>query len=226
MRRRLKERIKDSIGNVVFAAIKMLKPKDTTIIYAGPLMGDALYSLAFLEEYKLQNPQKKIVVWTSPKLTEIVSTYKGYDKIVTISSTTVRKLLWQMWNSDTSLHQKIVENGLLNEFAFRGAYPSDNELYILRNRIFCVGSQAAISYHHLAPKKVKSIPDFYENSDKIIVLNPYSRTTHLPVGIMYAFERLAKKLENYGGGGVHNLYKCVERPEACPRYSGASLRFS
>lgn len=161
--KRLKERIKDCIGNFVLAIVKILKPNDTTVIYAGPLMGDALYSMAFLEEYRRMEPQKKIVVWTSLKLTGIVSTYKGYDKLITIRSTTLRKLLWQMWNSDTSLHQRMVENGLLNEFMFRGVYPSDNELSILRDRIFHVGPQAKISYHRLAQKKSSPYRIFMKN---------------------------------------------------------------
>lgn len=57
---KIKNIFKSLIGKLISALINILKSKDTTIIYAGPILGDALYSMAFVEEYKKRYPQKRL----------------------------------------------------------------------------------------------------------------------------------------------------------------------
>lgn len=192
-------------GKKLLAKIIREKPTDSIIVCAGPLMGDALYSMAFVEEYKRLNPQKTVLVWTIPKLKEIVSTFRGYDELVFIKPSLFEKMLVRIWL--TPLEQSATDAGILNNIAYRRSMPEVNDITRLREHIFRIGPQAHIHYHQLTPEKVTCIPDFYKKCSNIVVLNPYSNSFRFPKKYFRFFEELAKYLTERGYTVYTNVIK-------------------
>lgn len=184
------------------------KRQDNSVIaYTGPFMGDTLYMMAFVEEFHRIHPDKRVIVLTFSSFAKsLVETYTGYEQIVLLTKHQSR--MFEMLSYDFEVAQFARENAVFNvqgDEAYSTEYPTVMDR--LRHLFFEVGDNAPIHYHQLPPAKVTSIDDFYENAERIVVLNPYSNSMHLPREQFSVLEDLVRHLKTVGGG-VHRLYQC------------------
>lgn len=194
-------------GMELIEEINRKRPANSVIVYAGPYMGDVCYMMAFVEEFKRQNPNKKVIVVTfSAFAKSLVESYTGFDKVVLLTKRQSR--LFEMLSNDFEVAKLARESAVYNapmDVAYSTQYPT--VLDRLRHMFFAVGDQAPIRYHGLSPERVTCIPGFYESCNRIIVLNPYSNSSHISKKNFVYLERLVDHLVNDGnaGGGIPSI---------------------
>lgn len=201
----VKSKLKSLIGKYMLSTFEKRKPTDVAAVFAGPYMGDALYVMAFVEEYKKLHQDLSIHILTpSPAIEKIVKTYEGYDRVVPLTKFQSKMLCIAFGDLKTA---KSAEEKGLFKTPVNGGYSIEyvNIMDRLRKVVFKLEDETPIHYHRLASKRVSSIQNFYKKCDRIIIINPYSNSCHITRSVMEALERLARYMENYGGGGILSI---------------------
>lgn len=202
------ERIDKNAEKIVSVILKK-RPVGSVIIYTGKCIGDVAYLMAFVEEYKVQNPDRKIIILVPSKFAKTLAmTYSGYDRVVLLTKQQNDRFDKVPFSKKWSLIGE--ENSIFIPHPF---FPKKTTMMDrLRFQLFKVGDCAPIHYHQLEPRKVDCIPNFYENCKKIIVLNPYSYSSRISKENFVYFEKLAQHLLNYTGGG-YTIYTNVVKDQ-------------
>ncbi len=175
------------------------RPTGSTVVFAGPNMGDVLYMMAFVEEYRRQNPGKRIIVATIKSYARAyLPRYGGYDEVAIISH--------HAWTRFAKLGSdfEVSRYGYSRDVKFMQVLRGFSEEYVsvmsrLRNIVFGVGDGAPIRYHQTPPPPgVTAIENFDEVCARVVVINPYSRSMHFRKSDFPLLSSLAEKLSRRG----------------------------
>ena len=154
------------------------KSQNDIYILTNSPIGDTIYCLAYLKEFKKQHPNKNIVLLGYKSRELIYQLYDyGYDRIEFIDSFS-HKIL-------SLLRRKPLIN-FLKHFDIYTTYPffykkvpfntKETTLDVIRQDLLNLPIESQFTLPIVPPQTVKSIDGFHLIKEKIAVINPYSNT--------------------------------------------------
>ncbi len=117
--------------------IDRYRSENRVFVYTGRALGDVTYMMAFVEEYKRQNPEKSIVVLAGSQLMEkIAGTFTGYDRIILLTRRQNNKLINALYFIDSEITYSLAEKqffrlpALYEYYTIREFFEDTNHLKI------------------------------------------------------------------------------------------------
>lgn len=174
--------------------MRKLKRDDEVVVCLLPTFGDTVYAMLFLEQFKKEN-NKKICVYCAAESKFFVEKYTFIDRIVTYKRNSLEDVRVRIFP-----FMRFMKKDKRNKDGVYPIAPSSLEfkglsaLEAYRDEIFRVKKDVR-NYYPSVEAEIKSIPNFEEIKDKIVVINPYSSTHR---NKMKVYERIAKELKEDG----------------------------
>lgn len=160
--------------------VEEARKENSLFIVLTPLIGDTIYGMAYIEEIKKKNPQKKIIVVGSKKLEGIISTYPCVDEFRLIDTKRhgYDPISLYLWSSEKA--NEGLRVGIYNSMPLFYANLKDKQdpdiLKLLREDVYELRKGATITYHHIPRKPIEAIINYSEIKDRIVLINPYSNS--------------------------------------------------
>lgn len=164
-----------------YRRVKKQKHSDTAVFIAFPHVGDIVFILAYVKEFRRQNPGKRIIAVTTENLAWLTNTYEGIDEVVVVRGGFDKKIMNAYVDS-----LKYATKGLgyaVYSIIFGAEdveHCHDNVLYALRNYVLKIDDDSREQFHNVTPAAVTSVPS--ADLPRTIVLNEYSGSMKLRGG--------------------------------------------
>lgn len=208
IKRRISTPINTLIGLRVLKKIVSRKLDEDLVIILSNSLGDQIYGLAYVDEIKLKNPNKSIVVISSKKFSYFLKNYVGIDKLLYkedldfLTNDEIDSYICSSYASEKGLKYDIYNATVA---FYKKCYNANNPdlLYQLRSHVFNIDEERKddITYPIFDSITELSIkPD----KNKTIILNPYSNS--LAGTNMLMWESIANKLNTKGYDLYTNAY--------------------
>lgn len=156
------------------------KGENTLVIFSMPMIGDTVYTMAFLDALHAKFPEKKICVVSNAKSKDLLESYTAIDQIVLCQSKREAFRISAFMKCG-SVSEKGLPYGIYNGYIYhsKACQKSENPemLYQLRTNVFQVGQDAPLTFHQMRyDQPVTAIDNFEQQHDRIVILNPYSNS--------------------------------------------------
>ncbi len=174
--------------------VRRQKRDDEVIIFPLAHIGDTIYAMMYVAEFKRETG-KKIHICCCENVLHIVKRYSCVDEITTFKKFSLKECYVRCFSIFRYIGiRKENRDGLYPTNPRRSFFRGKTIIEIYRDKIFKV---QADNRELLVPEivPIKSIPNFEENKDKIIVLNPYSYS-QIPNKKLY--KTIVKELNDLG----------------------------
>lgn len=178
----------------------LLKKKKTNelLLLMQPLLGDQLYALSCIDLIKKEYPEYQILVIGSDNNWSVINTFNGVDRWVLFPKNSFKYICIQCLIRNAKYSVKAIENNIINTVPvhYKCFKKEDGSVrHILCKNLFKLKNIYPITYHSLKIGCVNAIQSFYDNKDKIVVINPYSNTMSFTKEI---YEEICSILKNAG----------------------------
>lgn len=186
-------------GKALNRLLKEKKEKDVYVILTNAI-GDDVYGLTYINNIK-KAKKCHIVILCLENRKSLVECYPGsYDEIKTYVKGS------KEWKGITSIYMSKAQQKRAQKHDIYSILPfyilplnyqdGRNQLDFIRDDMLRLPKDAIIQYPKINEVKISSISDFYSNSNRIVVINPYSSSMDNIDFTLYS--QIATSLSNRG----------------------------
>lgn len=156
---------------------KLQSDGKTAVFITSYAVGDLVYGMSIISSWKVAHPDYKVIIITDPKKKEIIESFTGYDEVIYWGQDTRNGYdTLVMLNGSRYFSEKGRKDFIFNTIPIQiyGYKTGKGCLALLKEYL---GLPKTVIPQFPKPTEycdVKSISDFENNKEKIIVINPYS----------------------------------------------------
>ena len=162
-------------GKPLFILLKLRKRENEIYLLIGSAVGDSVYGLAYIEALRKKYPDKRIIVFGAIKNEAFLRTYPCIDELRLSNIDYVGLMV-----ASHQVEKCFAENIIIpipNYFKRFKQAEHKATLFNIRRYIYELPDDAPITYHTLPVKSVTAIKDFDSVKDRIVIVNPYDKTS-------------------------------------------------
>ncbi|MCI8751191.1 MAG: hypothetical protein HFH66_07495 [Lachnospiraceae bacterium] len=198
--------------------INKRKNKNDIIIVLLKGVGDTLYGLSCLDSLKDKNINSKIIIIGNITYRDLILGYKSVNQVKCYD---VKKGEYAQYEcfihsfiaSLIGLRINIFNSNPYFAYKIKKSSTPSSAIELLKREVFKVDDKAGITYPQIKRvKQITSIPGFYNNTSRIVLINPYSNSMDSTLDI---YKIIAKLLRQSGYIPYVNLLKGQEGIEQC-----------
>lgn len=196
------------------------KNKNDIIIVLLKGVGDTLYGLSCLDSLKNKNINSEIIVIGNAKYRDLILSYKSVNQVkcYDVKKGEYKKyecFIYSCIVSLIGLKINIFNSNPYFAYKIKKSSTPSSAIELLKREIFKVDDKAGITYPKIKRvKKITSIPGFYNNASRIVLINPYSNSMDSMLNI---YKMIAKLLRQSGYIPYVNLVEGQEGIEQCEK---------
>ena len=210
----------------------ILEKKDNEIcLVLSDSVGDNVYGLAYLDALHEFYPQKKILVIGYERYRTLLESYPQIDRLILIPDKTNQGERLKGLITHPKLVERAFSQGMIITTPYWHKRLRDAQnldcLYQFRNDILSLPGEPDITYHRITKGTVSSIHDFDKIKDKVVIINPYSKSTPRTMQLYEFFCRALIERNYYVFTNVIGNQKSVRgsEPLRCSIYELYSIAY-
>ena len=162
-------------GKPLFILLKHQRRENEIYLLIGSAVGDSVYGLAYIEALRKKYPAKRIVVLGAAKNASFLRTYPCIDELRLSDINYVGLMV-----ASHQVEKCFAENIIIPIPSYFKRFKQAEykaTLFNIRRYIYDLPDNSPITYHALPVKPVTAIPDFANEKARIVIVNPYDKTS-------------------------------------------------